>query len=87
MGFYFRLLCCESTVTLAGTLGYGHRCLYQFQSVSYAVLFPVLNAPRKGQGQWLFESFSMMNITLTTYGFGMGAIIVFRSTLETTASD
>lgn len=50
-------------------------------------MFPVLNAPSEGVFSMAFRVFLMISITITTYGFGRGAIIIFRSTLGATASD
>ncbi|MBS3953679.1 MAG: hypothetical protein CTY34_00535 [Methylobacter sp.] len=50
-------------------------------------IFPVLEKPAEGIFSMTFRVFLMMSIAITTYGFGMGAIIIFRSTLGATASD
>jgi hypothetical protein len=50
-------------------------------------MFPVLEAPSEGIFSMAFRIFLMLSLTITTYGFGMGAIIIFRSTLKTTSSD
>ncbi|MEQ1531220.1 MAG: hypothetical protein ABL925_18030 [Methylococcales bacterium] len=50
-------------------------------------MFPVLNTPSEEAFSTAFRVFLMISITVTTYGFGMGAIIIFRSTLGATTSD
>jgi len=50
-------------------------------------IFPVLNGPSEEMFSMAFRVFLMLSISITTYGFGRGAIIIFRSTLETTSSD
>ncbi|UOA09144.1 hypothetical protein [Methylobacter sp. S3L5C] len=50
-------------------------------------MFPVLEAPAEGIFSMAFRIFLMLSLTITTYGFGMGAIIIFRSTLKTASSD
>lgn len=49
-------------------------------------MFPVLETPSDGVFPVAFRIFLMISITTATYGFGRGAIIIFRSTLETTSS-
>lgn len=48
-------------------------------------IFPVLNTPSEGIGPNIFRLFTMVSITVTTYGFGMACIIIFRSTFENPA--
>lgn len=50
-------------------------------------MFPVLNTPSEETFSMAFRVFLMISITVTTYGFGMGAIIIFRSTLGEATSD
>ncbi|MDO8827838.1 hypothetical protein [Methylophaga sp.] len=50
-------------------------------------MFPVLESPSEGIFPMAFRVFLMISITITTYGFGRGAIIIFRSTLEASVSD
>ena len=44
-------------------------------------MFPVLNSPSEDVVSMAFRVFLMTSISVTTYGFGMGAILIFRSTL------
>ncbi|MGR8997882.1 MAG: hypothetical protein ACU88J_02385 [Gammaproteobacteria bacterium] len=48
-------------------------------------IFPVLNAPSEDIFSIAFRVFLTISIIITTYGFGRGAVIIFRSTLETSA--
>lgn len=43
-------------------------------------IFPALNPPTNDAVSMAFRVFSMLSVSLTTYGFGWGAVIVFRST-------
>lgn len=49
-------------------------------------IFPNLNTPAQGLFPDAFRLITMASITVTTYGFGMASIIIFRSTFETPAS-
>jgi len=50
-------------------------------------MFPVLNTPSEEAFSMAFRVFLMTSISVTTYGFGMGAIVIFRSTLRETKAD
>lgn len=50
-------------------------------------MFPVLNAPADELFSMAFRVFLMTSISVTTYGFGMGAIIIFRSTFGDAITD
>jgi len=50
-------------------------------------IFPELNPPTNDVFSMLFRLYSMLSISVTTYGFGRGAIIVFRSTFDGTAME
>lgn len=43
-------------------------------------IFPSLNPPGDDAFSLLFRAFTMLSISVTTYGFGLGALIVFRAT-------
>jgi len=43
-------------------------------------IFPELNPPTNDAFSMIFRAFTMLSITVTTYGFGGGAMLVFRST-------
>jgi hypothetical protein len=45
-------------------------------------IFPVLNAPSEEIFSIAFRVYLAISIFITTYGFGRGAITVFRSSLE-----
>lgn len=47
-------------------------------------MFPVLERPSPEWYSLLYRTYLFTSISITTYGFGMGAITVLRSTLETT---
>ncbi|MDD5581417.1 MAG: hypothetical protein PHY16_19385 [Methylobacter sp.] len=82
-GFYGARVPLPWSVRWAMVIGaFTNSSLFLMQSI-----FPGLNMPSEGLGPMAFRIFLMMSITLTTYGFGMGALVVFRSTLETTASE
>jgi len=49
-------------------------------------IFPILNTPSQGLFPDAFRLFTMVSITITTYGFGMASIIIFRSTFEKPSS-
>jgi hypothetical protein len=45
-------------------------------------IFPVLDTPAEGIFPMIFRLITMISVLITTYGFGMGAIIIYRSTFE-----
>lgn len=47
-------------------------------------IFPSLSTPSDALPLMAFRLFSMISTVLTTYGFGMGAVMIFRSTLNET---
>lgn len=48
-------------------------------------IFPELNPPGEGLFPMFFRMLSMISVSITSYGFGMGAIIIFRSTFNDTS--
>ncbi len=55
--------------------------LFLFMSV-----FPILETQVGGLLMGVFKLFPFASIIVTTYGFGMGAVIIFRSTFEESQS-
>lgn len=49
--------------------------------------FSFLEIEDEGPAAMAFQLFMFTSMVVTTYGFGMGAIIIFRSTLSNSASD
>jgi hypothetical protein len=50
-------------------------------------VFPILNGPpQPGLGPAAFKLFTMASITVTTYGFGVACVILFRSTFDRPSS-
>ena len=51
--------------------------LFLFMSV-----FPILESSAGGLLSGVFKLFTLASIVVTTYGFGMGAVMIFRSTID-----
>lgn len=50
-------------------------------------MFPILEKPSPEWYSLLYRAYLFTSISITTYGFGMGAITVFRSTLSTSVAE
>ncbi|MFA5985467.1 MAG: hypothetical protein WC782_15730 [Methylococcaceae bacterium] len=81
-GFYGAKVPLPGSVKWSMVIGaFTNSSLFLLQSI-----FPMLETPSDGALSLAFRVFLMLSISITSYGFGMGAIIVFRSTLNTDVS-
>ncbi|MDD5274256.1 MAG: hypothetical protein PHU14_16250 [Methylovulum sp.] len=82
-GFYATKVPLPWTVRWAMVVGaFTNSSLFVLQAI-----FPALNPPTEGALAIAFRLFSMLSIIITSYGFGRGAVMVFRSTLVAQEGD